>query len=86
MKIFLGRDVNLPTSVAQNQKTVSDALQGEDTAEHLEFDDPLPVVHDASTQTDHSRHMVAMPPPSTQPVTNQTTEAGPLPPILLWAK
>lgn len=73
--------IQLETKYDKLQKTVSDALQGEDTAEHFEFDDPLPVVHDASTQTDHSRHMVAMPPPSTQPVTNQTTEAGPLPPI-----
>ncbi|KAL9958207.1 hypothetical protein ACROYT_G035188 [Oculina patagonica] len=72
--------IQLETKYDKLQKTVSDALQGEHTAEHFEFDDPLPVVHHASTQTDHSRDVVAMPPPSTQPVTSQTTEVDPLPP------
>lgn len=50
------------------------------TTEHTEIDDPLPVVHDASTQTDHRRETVTMRSPHSQPVTNQTIEAGPPPP------
>ena len=67
--------------VYQNQKTVSDALEGGNT-EHSNIDDSLRALHDASTQTDHSIYAVSMPSPSTQPARSEhTKEAGPLPPI-----
>ena len=67
--------------VYQNQKTVSDALEGGNT-EHSNIDDSLRALHDASTQTDHSIFAVSMPSPSTQPARSEhTKEAGPLPPI-----
>lgn len=67
--------------VYQNQKTVSDALEGGNT-EHSNIDDSLRALHDVSTQTDHSIYAVSMPSPSTQPARSEhTKEAGPLPPI-----
>lgn len=68
-----------PFIVIQNQRAVSDALQGV-TAEHPKSDDPfVSVLQDASTQTDHSSDTL----PSSTPnsATDQTIKAGPLPPI-----
>ena len=65
---------------AMYQETVSDALQRENT-DHSNSEDPLSVLHDASTQADDSGYAVAVPSQSTQLVTEQTVEAEPLPPV-----
>ena len=45
---------------AMYQETVSDALQRENT-DHSNSEDPLSVLHDASTQADDSGYAVAVP-------------------------
>ena len=80
VRLFYQRFIFLSFFLYQHQQTVSDALQRENT-DHNNSEDPLSVLHDALTQTDDSGYAVAVPSQSTQPVTEQTVEAGPLPPV-----
>ena len=67
--------------LVQNQQTVSDVLQGVN-AEHSEIDDSsMPILNDASTQTDHCDDKMSVPSLSKPNLfTAQINEGGPLPP------
>ncbi|KAJ7360116.1 hypothetical protein OS493_018101 [Desmophyllum pertusum] len=81
--------IQLETKYDKLQKTVSDASERVDT-EHSEIDDPImsDLLHDASTQTEHSHgagtspssctHVLSNTPPNS--ATDQAFQAGPLPP------